>query len=114
MAINVDLNLKVVKNIKDAQLTFSIAQNAEEAVYFIDKVKDVNTNYPYSQKTAREVIWQNLKRKGIEINLHQTNFGLICNKFNLKNNEDYFYYHSLTKKIWLFSKTNRFYISTYY
>lgn len=98
LAINVDLNLKVVKNIKDAQLTFSIAQNAEEAVYFIDKVKDVNTNYPYSQKTAREVILQNLKRKGIEINLHQTNFGLICNKFNLKNNEDYFYYHSLTKR----------------
>lgn len=98
LAINVNLNLKVVKNIKDAQLTFSIAKNAEDAVYFIDKIKDVNTNYPYSQKKARELITQNLKRKDIIINLHQTNFGLICDKFDLKNNEDYFYYHSLTKR----------------
>lgn len=98
LAINVNLNLKVVKNIKDAQLTFSIAKNAEDAVYFIDKIKDVNTNYPYSQKKARELITQNLKRKDIIINLHQTNFGLICDRFDLKNNEDYFYYHSLTKR----------------
>ena len=41
---------------------------------------------------------KNLKRKGIEINLHQTNFGLICDKFNLKDDEDYFYFHSLTKR----------------
>lgn len=98
LAINVNLNLKVVKNIKDAQLTFSIAESAEDAVYFIDKIKDVNTNYPYSQKSARELIMQNLKRKGIDINLHQTNFGLICTKFDLKNNEDYFYCHSLTNR----------------
>lgn len=98
LAINVNLNLKVVKNIKDAQLTFAIADKAEESVYFIDKVKDINTNYPYSQKSARELIMKNLKRKGIEINLHQTNFGLICDKFNLKDNEDYFYFHSLTKR----------------
>lgn len=98
LAINVNLNLKVVKNIKDAQLTFSIAENAEDAIYFIDKIKDINTSYPYSQKSARELIMKNLKRKNIEINLHQTNFGLICNKFNLKNNEDYFYFHSLTKR----------------
>lgn len=98
LAINVNLNLKVVKNIKDAKLTFAIAENADEAVYFIDKVKDVNTSYPYSQKSAREQIMKNLKRKGIEINLHQNNFALICNKFDLKNNEDYFYFHSLTKR----------------
>lgn len=98
LAINVNLNLKVVKNIKDAKLTFAIAENADEAVYFIDKVKDVNTSYPYSQKSAREQIMKNLKRKGIEINLHQNNFALICNKFDLKSNEDYFYFHSLTKR----------------
>lgn len=98
LAINVNLNLKVVKNIKDAQITFSIVESAEDAVFFIDKVKDVNTSYPYSQKSARELIMKNLKRKNIEIDLHQTNFGLICNKFNLKNNEDYFYFHSLTKR----------------
>lgn len=98
LAININLNLRVVKNEKDAKLTFSIAKNAEDAVYIIDKVKDINTTYPYSQKNAREIIMKNLKRKEIEINLHQTNFNLLCTKFDLKNNEDYFYYHALTKR----------------
>ncbi len=98
LAINVNLNLKVVKNIKDANLTFSIAKDAEDAVYFVDKVKDINTTYPYSQKSARELIMNNLKRKNIDINLHQSNFNLICDKYNLKNNEDYFYYHTLSNR----------------
>lgn len=98
LAINVNLNLKVVKNIKNAQLTFAISKNAEDSIYIVDKIKDINTTYPYSQKKARECIMNNLKRKNIDINLHQTNFGLICNKYDLKNNEDYFYHHNLTNR----------------
>ena len=98
LAINVNLNLKVVKNVKGANLTFAIASDAEEAIYIVDKVKDINTTYPYTQKTARETIMNNLARKSININLHQNNFGLICNKYDLKSNEDYFYYHHLTKR----------------
>lgn len=98
LAINVNLNLKVVKNAKDAQLIFSVSKNAEDSVFFVDKIKDINTTYPYSQKSARELIMNNLKRKKIEINLHQHNFNLICDKYNLKNNEDYFYYHNLSRR----------------
>lgn len=98
LAINVNLNLRVVKNAKDAQLTFAVANNAEDAVYIVDKIKDINTTFPYSQKNAREIIMKNLKRKDIEINLHQTNFNLICNKYNLKQNETYFYHHNLTDR----------------
>ena len=71
LAINVNLNLKVVKNIKDANLTFAITKDAQDAVYFVNKIKDINTTYPYSQKKAREIIMNNLKRKGVDINLHQ-------------------------------------------
>ena len=88
----------MVKNEKDAQLTFSIAKNAKDAVYFIDKIKDINTIYPYSQKNARELIMTNLNRKNIKLNLHQTNFNLICLKYDLKNNQDYFYYHTISKR----------------
>ncbi len=98
LALNINLNLKVVKNIKDANLTFAFSKDAKDAVYFIDKVKDINTTYPYSQKGARERIMSNLKRKNININLHQRNFSLICDKYDLKNNEDYFYYHNLSKR----------------
>lgn len=98
LAINVNLNLRVVKNAKDAQLTFAISKDAEDSIYIVDKIKDINTTYPYSQKKARELIMNNLKRKNIEINLHQTNLNLICTKYNLKDNEDYFYYHNLSKR----------------
>ena len=83
LAINVNLNLRVVKNAKNAQLTFAISKDAEDSVYIVDKIKDINTTYPYSQKNARELIMNNLRRKDIEINLHQSNFNLICNKYNL-------------------------------
>lgn len=98
LAININLNLRVVKSVNDAQLTFAVSKNAEDSIYIVDKIKDINTTYPYSQKNARELIMNNLKRKNIEINLHQTNFNLICNKYNLKDNEDYFYYHNLSKR----------------
>ena len=98
LAINVNLYLRVVKNAKDAQLTFAVANNAEDAVYIVDKIKDINTTFPYSQKNAREIIMKNLKRKDIEINLHQTNFNLICAKYNLKQNDTYFYHHNLTDR----------------
>lgn len=98
LAINVNLKLRVVKNAKDANLTFSISKKAEDALYIVDKIKDINTTYPYSQKNARELIMNNLRRKNIYINLHQRNFSLICNKYDLKNNEDYFYYHNLSKR----------------
>ena len=98
LAINVNLNLKVVKNAKDAHLTFAISKDSSDAVLIIDKIKDINVTYPYSQKKARESIMNNLKRKNIEINLHQTNFNLICKKFDLKNNEDYFYYHNISQR----------------
>lgn len=98
LAINVNLNLRVVKNAKNAQLTFAISKDAEDSVYIVDKIKDINTTYPYSQKNARELIMNNLRRKDIEINLHQSNFNLICNKYNLNDNEDYFYYHNLSKR----------------
>ena len=98
LAININLNLRVVKNVNDAQLTFAVSKNAEDSIYIVDKIKDINTTYPYSQKNARELIMNNLKRKNIEINLHQTNFNLICNKYNLKDNEDYFFYHNLSKR----------------
>ena len=41
---------------------------------------------------------KNLKRKSVEINLHQINFNLICDKYDLKNNEDYFYFHNISKR----------------
>ena len=41
LAININLNLKVVKSQKDAKLTFSIAKDAKDAICIVDKLKDI-------------------------------------------------------------------------
>lgn len=98
LAINVDLNLQVVKSQKDAHLNFSITKDADKAILIMNKIKDINIIYPYSQTNARETIMKNLQRFNLNLNLHQKNFKLICDKYDLKNNPDFFYYHTLTDR----------------
>ena len=96
LAININLNVKIVKDKKDAQVTFRIAQEGEDPVQIIKEIRDTNLTHPYRQKGVREIIVSNLKRKGIEVTLNQYNFDLICKKFNLKNDSKYFYKHEMT------------------
>lgn len=96
LAIQVDLNIKVVKDKKDAQVTFRIAKDGEDPVRIIKELKDTNLTHCYTQKRIREIVIDNLKRKGIDFKLNQYELKLICDKFDLKNNEKYFYKHVLT------------------
>jgi len=98
LAININLNLKVVKNIKDANLTFAVAKNANDAVYFVNNVKDINTTYPYSQKKVIEIVKNKLHKIGIDCNLHQKNLDLICKKYDLKHNDDFYYHHDISNR----------------
>lgn len=96
LAIKIDLNVKIVKDKKDAKTTFRIAQDGEEAVRIIKELKDTNLTHCFNQKRVRELVIDNLKRKGIDIKFTQYDLQLICDKFDLKNNEKYFYKHVLT------------------
>ena len=98
LAVNVNLNLRVVKNIKDANLTFAVTKNADEAVYIMNSIKDINTTYPYSQKKVIEIVKNKLLKNGIECNLHQKNLNLLCYKYDLKNNEDFYYHHDISNR----------------
>ena len=91
LAIQVDLNIKVVKDKKDAQVTFRIAKDGEDPVRIIKELKDTNLTHCYTQKRIREIVIDNLKRKGIDFKLNQYELKLICDKFDLKSNERYFY-----------------------
>ena len=97
LAIKIDLNVKIVKDKNDAQTTFRIAQDGEEPVRIIKELKDTNLTHCFNQKRVREMVVENLKRKGIEIKFTQYDLQLICDKFDLKSNEKYFYKHVLTK-----------------
>ena len=96
LAIKVDLNVKIVKDKEEAKTTFRIAKDGEEPVSIIKELKDTNLTHCYNQKRVREFVTHNLKRKGIELKLTQYQLQLICDKFDLKSNEKYFYKHVLT------------------
>ena len=97
LAIKIDLNIKIVKDINEAKTTFRIAKDGEEPIKIVKELKDTNLTHRYNQKRVIELVIDNLKRKGVEIIFNQYNLGLICKKFDLKNNEKYYYYHELTK-----------------
>ena len=97
LAIQVDLNVKIVKDIFEAKTTFRIAKEGEEAVKIIKELKDTNLTHCYNQKRVREIVSDNLRRKGINKKISQYDLKLICDKFNLKYDEKYFYQHILTK-----------------
>lgn len=96
LAIKIDLNVKIVKDKKDAKTTFRIAKDGEEPVRVIKELKDTNLTHCFNQKRVRELVMDNLKRKGMEIKFTQYDLGLICDKFDLKSNEKYYYKHVLT------------------
>lgn len=96
LAIKIDLNIKIVKDEKDAKTTFRIAKEGEEPVRIIKELKDTNLTHCFNQKRVRELVMDNLRRKGIEIKFTQYDLQLICSKFDLKNNEKFFYKHVLT------------------
>ena len=96
LAIKIDLNVKIVKDKDEAKTTFRIAKDGEEPVMIIKELKDTNLTHCYNQKRIREIVVENLKRKGITIKFNQYELGLLCDRFDLKNNEKYYYKHALT------------------
>lgn len=97
LAIKIDLNVKIVKDKDQAKTTFRIAKDGEEPVRIITELKDTNLTHCYNQKRVRELVVDNLKRKGINIKFTQYDLNLICAKYDLKNDLKYFYKHVLTK-----------------
>ncbi len=96
LAIQIDLNVKIVKDKDEAKTTFRIAKDGEDPVRIIKEIKDTNLTHCYKQKRIREIVEDNLKRKGITIKITQYDLGLLCDKFDLKGNEKYYYKHALT------------------
>lgn len=97
LAIKFDLNIKLVKNDNEAQVFCKLSNNNSNPVTIVNKLKDINFTHNLNQKRVRELVEDRLRRKHhIEFKLNQYDLKLICNKYNLKNNEEYFYHHTLT------------------
>lgn len=77
LAIQIDLNVKIVKDKDEAKTTFRIAKDGEEPVRIIKEIKDTNLTHCYKQKRIREIVEDNLKRKGINIKINQYDFRFV-------------------------------------
>lgn len=98
LAININLNVRIVKDPKDAKLNFRIAKDGEQPAVILKETKDINLAYPFTQKDVRERVEKNLAKKGISHKLSQNELGMICDKYQLKQDENYYYFHELSKR----------------
>lgn len=57
LAIKINLNVKIVKDKKQAKTTFRIAKEGEEPVRIIKELKDTNLTHCYNQKKLEKLLW---------------------------------------------------------
>lgn len=98
LAIKINVTAQIVKNSKDAQLTFSLAKDGEQPIAIVKEIKDINSSFPYNQKKAIATINSILKKRSIEHCLNQYEFQNICKFYNLYDDPQYFYIIQLYEK----------------
>ena len=87
---------KPTRTISLTNCIIHIFTNDKDPIRIVKELRDTNLTHCFNQKRVRAIIVENLKRKGINIKLTQYDFQLICDKFDLKQNEKFFYKHELT------------------
>lgn len=89
IAMSIDINIALVKNPAKADVKVALDRNSEDKAVIIKEVHDVNKAYPYNQKRAIKAINERIVKRKIPIEkpLNQYSFQLICEYFDLFNNE---------------------------
>lgn len=91
LAIDININAKIVKDEEKAEFTFRIAKNGEEPVTLIKEPKDINIQYPFNQNKAIDKINTILKKKGITIKLNAYKYQQLCKYYKLYDNLEFCY-----------------------
>ena len=82
-ALGVNISTAIVKDLSKADVKVGISKDSSEKVTIINKVKDVNTSFPYNQKRALENINKQLSKSNSSSKLNSYSFQLICSYFKL-------------------------------
>ena len=86
------ISLVSTKKREEADIIFSIANDSDNKVKFIDVPKDVNLTHPYSAKEAILKIQESLNLSlGIDHGFTSASFTNICKDRKLKENQAYYY-----------------------
>lgn len=100
-AININLNAKIVKDSNKADIKTHIAKDGEKPVFLLKEIKDTNSYFPYTQKSAITKIKRRLKKNKIKTTvieeINQYVFQLYIREFKIRENEALCYIHTQTK-----------------
>ena len=91
LAIDININAKIVKDEEKAEFTFRIAKDGEDPIVVIKEPKDINVQYPFNQNKAIEKINIILKRKNINIKLNAYQYQQLCKYYKLYDNLEFCY-----------------------
>lgn len=91
LAIDINLNAKIVKDEDKAEFTFRIAKDGEEPITLIKEPKDINVQYPFNQNKTIDKINNQLKKKNIQIKLNAYQYQQLCKYYKLYDNLDFCY-----------------------
>ena len=98
LAINIDLDLKIVKSQEDSKIKFRIAKDGDVPIETIKEVANPNLIYPLTQTKVINQVVSNFKKKGKNVKLTINTLGLIIKEFDLKNNLDYFFHFEISDR----------------
>jgi hypothetical protein len=105
-SIKQTIKLVSTKKRKDADIEFSISDDANESVHFVQVPKDVNSTHPYSAKEAVKKIKETLTLSlGEEYRFTMTTFTDLVRAKGIKHNQEYCYKLEYGKsKLWKYSE----------
>lgn len=90
-AQTINYNYAIVKNPSNADGTFRITENAEDAVMFIDRPKNANLTHPYNGKRFIQSLNDLLKENNIDVKIGYSELKMICKKYDFYSNPNYCY-----------------------
>lgn len=91
LAIDININAKIVKDEEKAEFTFRIAKDGENPIVLIKEPKDINIQYPFNQNKAISKINDLLKKRGISIKLNAYQYQQLCKYYKLYDNLEFCY-----------------------
>lgn len=87
----INYSYSVVKNPANADATFRITTDSEEAIMFIDRPKNANLTHPYNGKRLMAALNDMLIETGIDVKIGYSELRMICKEYDYYSNSNYCY-----------------------
>lgn len=87
----ISFDYAIVKNPSKADGTFTITENADDAIMFVDRPKNANLTHPYNGKRLIQSLNNLFSENSIDIRFGYSELKLICKKYDFYSDSNYCY-----------------------